>query len=179
MTRAALLAVLAAGCALSRPAPPPPPEPPEQLLAEGSPVPAASALGPDGKPVAVGDVRGKFLVVYFFPLDYASGATAEAEEFRADFARYRKLGGTVVGVSTDDPETHKEFTAKYKVPFPLLSDRGGEVARAFGVPVRGGTIRHATFLVDHHGVVRKVWPRVRPWGHSAEVLAAAKALDRR
>jgi peroxiredoxin Q/BCP len=160
----------------ARPAPVVAPEPPEQLLAEGSPVPAVSALGPDGKPVPVAGGKSKLLVVYFFPLDYAAGATAQAEEFRADYAKYKKLGATIVGVSTDEPRTHKEFAAKYKLPYPLLSDPTGEVARAFGVPIKGGTTRHATFVVDRSGVVRKVWPKVRPWGHSAEVLSAIKEL---
>jgi peroxiredoxin Q/BCP len=152
------------------------PEPAEHLLAEGSPVPAVSALGADGKSVPVAGGKSKLLVVYFFPLDYAAGATAQAEEFRADYAKYKKLGATIVGVSTDEPRTHQEFTAKYKLPFPLLSDQHGEVARAFGVPVNGGTTRHATFLIDRTGVVRKVWPKVRPWGHSAEVLSALKGM---
>jgi peroxiredoxin Q/BCP len=135
-------------------------------------------VGSDEKPVALETFRGKLLVVYFYPLDFAAGATAQAEEFRADYPRYRKLGATVVGISTDEPGTHKEFAAKYKLPYPLLSDRGGEVARAFGLPLVGGATRHATFIADRRGVVRKVWPRVRPWGHSAEVLAALRALDR-
>ena len=117
-------------------------------------------------------------MVYFYPLDYAAGASAEAEEFGADYPKYRKLGASIVGISTDEPGTHKEFAARHKLPYPLLSDRGGEVARAFGIPLTGGATRHATFVVDRRGVVRKVWPRVRPWGHSAEVLSALRALDR-
>jgi peroxiredoxin Q/BCP len=173
---AGLALLVAVGCIPRTPAPPPVTAAPEALLAEGSAVPDVAGIGTDDRPIPLSRFRGKLLVVYFYPLDYASGASAEAEEFRADYARYRKLGAAVVGVSTDEPRVHKEFAAAYKLPFPLLSDRGGEVARAFGVPLTGGATRHATFVVDRTGVVRKVWPRVRPWGHSAEVLAAIRAL---
>jgi thioredoxin-dependent peroxiredoxin len=178
----ALLAVGGASGCIPPGARPPPAVPAAEadgsLLAEGSAVPEVTALGSDGKPVSLGSFRGKFLVVYFYPLDFAAGASAEAEEFRADYASYRKLGASIVGISTDDPRTHQEFATKYKLPYPLLSDRGGEVARAFGVPLTGGATRHATFLVDRRAVVRKVWPKVRPWGHSAEVLTALRALGK-
>jgi peroxiredoxin Q/BCP len=186
MSRGAGLAALLAGWGMSLgclPGARPPPAAPaaeasERLLDEGSAVPEVSAVAMDGKSVPLGGFRSKFLVVYFYPLDFAAGASAEAEEFRADYQKFKKLGASVVGISTDQPETHKEFATKYKLPYPLLSDRGGAVARAFGLPLTGGATRHATFLVDRQGVVRKVWPRVRPWGHSAEVLSALRALDR-
>ena len=147
-------------------------------LSEGSAAPDASALGPKGKTVRVSDFRGKVLVLYFYPVDFAAGATAQAEEFRTDHGRYRSLGAVVVGVSTDDVTTHAEFTRKYKIPYPLLSDKDGQLAAAFEVPLRGNTTPHATFVIDRGGTVRKVFRKVRPWGHSAEVLAAVKEVAR-
>jgi peroxiredoxin Q/BCP len=180
MTRTvAPLLLLLAGC-VPRPSAvaiePAPPDDAPTAIAEGSTLPAASGLDRDGKPVTLGSFHSRLVVVYFYPLDFASGATAEAQEFRDDQAKYRKLGATIVGVSTDEPRTHREFAAKLKIPYPLLSDPSGELAGAFGIPLRGGTTRHATFIVDRHGVVRKAWPHVRPWGHSAEVLAALRDL---
>jgi peroxiredoxin Q/BCP len=175
---AALLCGASLGCVQPRPPPAPVPDPNALLLREGSVLPQVSAVGTDGKPVPLGGFRSKFLVVYFFPLDYAAGATAEAEEFVADYPKYKKLGASIVGISTDEPGTHKEFAARHKLPYPLLSDHDGEVARAFGIPLTGGATRHATFVVDRRGVVRKVWPRVRPWGHSAEVLSALRTMEK-
>jgi peroxiredoxin Q/BCP len=179
-TLALLLLVDLAGCMPRPPSPaaiePAPPDDAPGAISEGSTLPAASALGTDGKAVSLDSFHSRLVVVYFYPLDFASGATAEAQEFRDDQSKYRKLGATVVGVSTDEPRTHREFAAKLKLPYPLLSDPRGELAGAFGIPLRGGTTRHATFIVDRKGVVRKAWPHVRPWGHSAEVLAALRTI---
>jgi peroxiredoxin Q/BCP len=153
----------------------PPVAPPAPTLDEGAAAPDGTAVGPGEKPVRVSDYRGKPLVLYFYPVDFGSSATAEAEEFKADYPRYRKLGVAVVGVSTDHASSHADFTARYKLPFPLLSDPEGALARAFGVPLEAGTTRHFTFFIDRKGVVRKVWRNVRAWGHSADVLAHLKS----
>jgi peroxiredoxin Q/BCP len=76
----------------------------------------------------------------------------------------------LVGVSTDEASSHRDFASHFQLPFLLLSDRGGALAGAFGVPLQGGTTRHFTFFIDRHGVIRKVWRNVRAWGHPAEVL---------
>lgn len=149
------------------------------VLGEGTAAPAASALGPKDKPVSIADFRGKILVLYFYPTDFATGATAEAEEFRDDYAKYKKLGAAIVGVSTDDQHSHADFIKRYRIPFPLLSDPNTELASAFRVPIEAGTARHVTFVIDRDGVIRKVWRKVRAWGHSAEVLAAVKSLGGR
>lgn len=148
-------------------------------VGEGSPAPEGWAVAPNGKTVNISDFRGKVLVLYFYPVAFAAGATAQAEEFRSDHGRYRKLGAVVVGVSTDDPSTHAEFGKKYKVPYQLLSDRGGQLASAFDIQLEAGTAPHTTFVIDRGGVIRKVFRKVRPWGHSAEVLSAVKAAAAR
>ena len=170
------LVALASGCAGLGARPPeaaaPPPPPP--VLEEGATVPDVQATGIDEKPVRLSTFRGKPLVLFFYPVDFSSGGTAEAEEFRAEYLKYRKLGIAVVGVSTDDVSSHRDFAARYKLPFVLLSDHDGALARAFRVPLEGGTTRHYTFFIDRRGVIRKVWRNVRAWGHPAEVLAYAK-----
>jgi peroxiredoxin Q/BCP len=143
-------------------------------LDEGAAAPDGSAVGPTDKIVRISDFRGKPLILYFYPVDFGSSATAEAEEFKSDHARYKKLGVSVVGVSTDDVNSHRDFAARFKLPFLLLSDHEGALARAFGVPLEAGTTRHYTFFVDRHGVIRKVWRNVRAWGHSSDVLTFAK-----
>jgi peroxiredoxin Q/BCP len=158
------------------PAPAPVADGTEAMLREGTAAPDVAAPGVDGKPVRLSSFHGKVLVLYFYPVDFASGAMALAEELRDDYPKYRKLGATVIGVSTDAPGTHRDFAARYRVPFPLLSDGGGQMAQAFGVPLEAGAARHATFVIDRNGVIRKAWRKVRPWGHSAEVLAFLKTL---
>jgi peroxiredoxin Q/BCP len=176
------IAACTLGCAglVGRPPPPPPPvAETSSLIAEGAAAPDAAAVGTNEKQVSIASFRGKVLVLYFYPVDFASGATALAQEFREDHGKYKRLGAVVVGVSSDDVNTHKDFAAKFKLPFALLSDSSGQLARAFGVPLEGGTPKHTTFVIDRRGVVRKVWPKVRPWGgHSAEVLAAVKDAAR-
>jgi peroxiredoxin Q/BCP len=157
-----------AGLGAESAAPAPPPLP---TLDEGTAAPDTAATNTADKLVHLSDFRGKPLLLYFYPVDFGSSGTAEAEEFKADHARYRALGVTVVGVSTDEVNTHRDFTSRFKLPFPLLSDTGGALARAFRIPLEGGTTRHYTFLIDRRGVIRKVWRNVRAWGHSAEVLA--------
>jgi thioredoxin-dependent peroxiredoxin len=146
------------------------------ILPEGTAVPDVAGIATNDKPQPLSRYRGQHLVLYFYPMDFAAGATAQASEFGADHAKYRRLGAEVIGVSTDAPQVHRDFRDKYKLPYPLLSDPDGQIAQAFGVPMQAGTIRHATFLIDRRGIIRKVWPTVHPWGHSREVLTALRAL---
>jgi peroxiredoxin Q/BCP len=167
------------GCATAPPAPVTTavvPDDLSKLLPEGTPAPDVAAVDRNGKSRSLAQFRGKPLVVYFYPMDFATGASAQADEFGGDFAKYRRMGASIVGVSTDQPQVHREFADKHKLPYPLLSDPNGDLARAFGVPLQAGTIQHATFLIDRRGVIRKVWPKVHPWGHSREVLDALKQL---
>jgi peroxiredoxin Q/BCP len=178
--RGALMALALAGLSCAALAPrqppaPPPAPPPPPVLEAGTEAPDVPAIGPNEKEVRLSKYRGRPLVVYFYPVDFGASATAEAEEFKADLPRYQKLGVTVLGVSTDHVSSHKDFSARFKLPFPLLSDPDGALARAFGVPLEAGTTRHYTFFIDRHGVIRKAWKNVRAWGHSSDVLTYAKS----
>jgi peroxiredoxin Q/BCP len=114
--------------------------------------------------------RGRWLVLYFYPRDFTGGCTIEARGFQKDLAAFHNAGAEVVGISADDPESHAEFCGSEALAFPLLSDPGGNVSRAYGSWIAPFSQRH-TFLIDPNGILRARWVAVRPSGHSQEVLA--------
>lgn len=125
------------------------------------------------------DYHGHWLVLYFYPKDFTPGCTTEVCTFRDDIAKLRQAGADVVGVSLDDVKSHAEFAAKYRVPFPLLSDADRKVSTAYGVLVsRLGMhyARRTTFLIDPQGRVAKVYPDVDPEKNSTQVLADLDSL---
>jgi peroxiredoxin Q/BCP len=133
----------------------------------------------DGRTIALRDLRGKKVVLYFYPKDDTPGCTKEACGFRDNLARARSKGAVVLGVSRDDVASHGKFRDKYGLTFPLLSDVTGEVTKAYGVWKEktnyGRTywgIERTTFLIDERGRISRVWPRVKVDGHVDEVLAA-------
>ncbi len=123
--------------------------------------------------------RGKWLVVYFYPKDFTPGCTTQVCAFRDDIVALRKAGAKVFGVSLDDVKSHAEFAAKYQVPFALLSDAQGSVARAWGVYAeRAGVAwaRRETFLIDPQGRVARRYVDVDPQENARQVLADLDAL---
>ena len=116
------------------------------------------------------DFSGQWLVLYFYPKDFTSGCTLEARSFQAALADLRRLGADVVGVSADAAEDHSSFCAAEGLTYPLLSDPGGTVSRAYGSWLAPYSQRH-TFLIDPNGQLRARWLGVRPLGHGQEVLA--------
>ena len=125
------------------------------------------------------DFHGHWLVLYFYPKDFTPGCTTEVCTFRDDIAKLRQAGAGVVGVSLDDVKSHAEFAAKYRVPFPLLSDADRKVSTAYGVLVsRLGMhyARRTTFLIDPQGRIAKVYPDVDPEKNSTQVLADLDSL---
>lgn len=150
-----------------------------QPLAVGAPVPALTAPDQHGVVHALGDKRGRPLVVYFYPKDDTPGCTTQACAFRDTWDAFEAAGVQVLGVSGDGAASKKKFSDKYRLPFPVLSDPGNEWAAAFGVRVILGLTARVTFLVDESGRVAKVYPDVDPALNVAEVLADAKALGDR
>jgi peroxiredoxin Q/BCP len=125
--------------------------------------------------LALSSVRGHLVVVYFYPKDETPGCTKEACAFRDWFAKYEARQVTIFGVSRDSAQRHEEFRAKHNLPFPMVADEDGAVARAYGVPSILGMSSRMTFLVSKDGKIVRVWPNVDPGVHAQEVLAAIDA----
>jgi len=149
------------------------------MIKEGKAAPDFTATNTSGETVRLKDLRGKKVVLYFYPKDDTPGCTKEACSFRDSFAQFRKQGIEVIGVSTDSEASHKKFTTKYKLPFTLLADTDHSIADAYGVygekKFMGRTymgVKRMTFLIDEKGKVRKVFEKVKPEEHAREVLEA-------
>jgi thioredoxin-dependent peroxiredoxin len=146
------------------------------LLAVGAEVPDVSAPAHDGKLVRLRALKGKPLIVYFYPKDDTPGCTVEAKGIRDQYAELSRRA-VVLGVSEDSLDSHKAFASKYELPFQLLDDTNHELASAFGVPLSSGHAKRVTFVIDASGKVSKVFPNVNPDQHAAELIEALKALD--
>lgn len=148
----------------------------------GESAPAFSRKDQAGNEVTLDQLRGKWAVVYFYPKDNTPGCTREACNFRDNFGALRAAGAEVLGVSGDSAASHQKFAEKFELPFTLLVDDGNEMARAYGAwgtkhnygKTYEGIIR-STVVVDPEGKVAKVWKRVTPDAHGAEVLEWLKA----
>jgi peroxiredoxin Q/BCP len=148
----------------------------------GAPAPSFTLPDQDGKPVSLKDFAGKWVVLYFYPKDDTPGCTKEACSFRDNHAALQARGAVVLGVSGDSTASHRKFADKYGLPFPLLADTDHAVARAYGAwgtkrmygKEYEGLIR-STVIIDPEGNVAKTWPKVKPEGHGAEVLAWLEA----
>lgn len=144
-------------------------------LKAGDPAPDVALKLQDGQEVKLSSLAGKQVLVYFYPKDDTPGCTMEAEGLRDGWADLQAAGLTVYGVSTQDAESHKAFIDKYKLPFPLVVDTDGAVAKAFRVPMRGTFAARQSFLIGQDGKIKQVWLDVNPKEHAAAVLAAAKS----
>lgn len=143
-------------------------------LAEGDPAPDIKMPLQDGKTLELSSLKGKNVVVYFYPKDETTGCTIEAQNFRDKFEDLKKADITVIGVSMQDAASHKAFIEKEKLPFDLAID-DGSIAKAFGVPLKGTLHARWTFLVGKDGKVKKIWRDVSPKDHAVEVLQAAQS----
>jgi peroxiredoxin Q/BCP len=150
---------------------------------EGQKAPDFSAATDGGKKLKLSDLRGKPVVLYFYPKDDTTGCTAEACAFRDQLPDFSKLKAQVIGVSKDTVAKHDKFKAKYDLTFPLVSDEDGKICEKYGTWVEKSLygrkymgIERATFLIDKTGAVAKVWHKVKVAGHVDDVLAALKAL---
>jgi len=130
------------------------------------------------------DLKGRAVVLYFYPKDDTPSCTKEACSFRDANHEIQKQGIAVLGVSTDSVDSHKKFAEKYGLPFPLLSDTDATVSRLYGAYGEKSMlgkkymgIYRSTFLIDRNGTVRKVWPKVKPDNHANEVLSTIEALQ--
>src|SRR5512137_564960 len=153
------------------------------MIEEGKKAPEFELASSEGGEVSLKDLKGKTVVLYFYPKDDTPGCTREACAFRDSQGALKKQGVVVLGVSGDSLASHEKFRTKYKLNFPLLSDPDKAVAKKYGAwgekvlygKKTVGMIR-STFVIDGEGAVRKVFPRVKVDGHAEQVMEAVKAL---
>src|SRR5258708_1558327 len=152
----------------------------EKAPSSGTPAPDFTLNSQDGKPLNLRDLRGKWVVLYFYPKDFTSGCTKEAHNFQRDRQQYEQKNAMILGVSVQDEATHQKFCAKEGLSFKLLADTKYEVSSSYDSLVNLGvaklSARH-TFLIDPDGVVRKTYLNVNAEKHSAEVLADLSQLQ--
>ena len=149
------------------------------LLAVGDKAPSFETTDQDGQTVSLRDLKGKKVVLYFYPKDDTPGCTKEACSFRDAWSQLKRRKVEVLGVSVDDAKSHKRFAEKFSLPFTLLADTDKTIVNAYGVwgqkSMYGrkymGTHR-VTYLIDEKGRIAAVWPKVKPDGHAEEILAA-------
>lgn len=147
--------------------------------AAGSEAPAFNLQDQNGEWHALEDYSGQWLAVYFYPRDDTPGCTKEACNFRDNIYAFKAIGASVVGISVDDVESHKEFSDKYKLPFTILADENSETAKAYGVLRDYKVVKLASrqsFLINPEGKVAKHYADVDPDTHTDEVLADIKKL---
>lgn len=140
-----------------------------------------SLVGSDDERHSLGDYKGSWLVLYFYPKDDTPGCTVEACSLRDSHNALTSLGATVIGISMDTPNEHKSFQKKYNLPFMLLSDPIGETIRSYGswgkkMFGNEGILRK-TFVIDPDGIVQKVYGKVTPLGHGDQIARDIKELQ--
>ncbi|MDR3687808.1 MAG: thioredoxin-dependent thiol peroxidase [Fimbriimonas sp.] len=153
------------------------------MIVEGDSFPSFSLPDENGKIVSSDDLRGKSAVIYFYPKDDTTGCTAEACEFRDTLPGID--GVTILGVSPDNPRSHRKFVDKYSLNFTLLADTEQALCKAAGVWAEKSMygkkymgVERSTFVLDGDGKVVKVFRKVKPQGHAAEVKAIVESLGR-
>lgn len=150
------------------------------MLKEGDLAPDFTARDADGGEIKLSDLRGRRVVLYFYPKDDTPGCTKQACSIRDSYGEFEREGIKVIGVSLDDAASHQAFAAKYNLPFTLIADTDRRVSEAFGTYGRqdygGGEVymtnARKTFLIDEQGRIKKIFDKVDVVGHAGEVLAA-------
>jgi peroxiredoxin Q/BCP len=152
------------------------------VIEEGKPAPDFELKSDVGETVRLSDLRGKRVVLYFYPKDDTSGCTAQACGIRDAYGEFEQEGAVVLGVSPDSEKSHVKFKDKYDLPFTLLADEGHAVAEQYGVWVEkkymGRTylgVERSTFVIDTDGTVKRVMRNVKPAEHADDVLATLRS----
>lgn len=126
--------------------------------------------------VSLADLRGQWVVVYFYPKDFTPGCTLEAQRFQKDLAQYQARKTQIIGISADSVDSHADFCDSEGLKFPLLADTDGRVSQAYGSWLGSLSMRHS-FIVDPEGILRAEFVNVRPVIHSSEVIARLDELQ--
>ncbi|MBU6141552.1 thioredoxin-dependent thiol peroxidase [Patescibacteria group bacterium] len=149
----------------------------------GQKAPSFALPDQEGTMHSLADLKGKWVLLYFYPKDNTPGCTIEACGIRDSFPDFQKVKAVVLGVSADPPQSHARFIEKYNLPFTLLSDEKHETLQAYGVwgkkKFMGRSydgISRTSFLIDPEGKIAKIYEEVKPAGHAEEVLQDLKTL---
>jgi thioredoxin-dependent peroxiredoxin len=146
-------------------------------LISGNPAPDFSLPDAQGNPVSLSQFRGQRVVLYFYPRDNTPGCIKEAQGFRDVYTKYQQHNIVILGVSTDNAQSHTKFVNKHQLPFPLLCDEDATVAKAYdsyglkkfmGKEYNG--IYRQTFVIDAAGKIEKIYTKVKPDGHALQIL---------
>jgi len=147
------------------------------MISEGEKVPKFEVKDSNGNTVQSTDFKGKKHVIYFYPKDFTPGCTTEADEFSKDYKKFQNKGIEIIGISPDDVDSHKKFCNKMGIKYILLADVDKEISQKFGVwgkkKFMGREymgVNRSTFLVNEQEKIFKIFPKVKPAGHSKEVL---------
>ena len=153
------------------------------MVEVGKKAPSFSLKDQDGNKVSLSELKGKNVVLYFYPKDNTSGCTKEACNFRDHFPNFGRLDAVIIGVSPDSVESHKKFATKYNLPFRLLSDEKKELVEKYGVWKEKSMygrkymgVERSTFIIDKIGRVRNIFRKVKVADHNKEVIKALKEL---
>ncbi len=149
------------------------------MLKAGDKAPDFKLIADNGETVSLKDLKGRKVILYFYPKDMTSGCTVEACDFRDNIKKFEKKNAVIIGVSPDDTKSHIKFKTKHDLPFTLLSDETHKMLEAYGVwqekSMYGrkymGVVR-TTFLIDEKGRIEKVWEKVKVDGHAEEALGS-------
>lgn len=151
------------------------------MVEEGKKAPDFILPDQNGKKVKLSDLKGKYVVLYFYPKDDTPGCTKEACNFRDSFPKFDKTDAVILGISPDSVASHKKFAEKYKLPFQLLADEDKKVVEKYGVWKEKSMygkkymgVERTTFIIDPEGKIKKIFPKVKVDNHHKEVLEALK-----
>ncbi len=147
------------------------------MLQKGSQAPQFQSIDQEGKSHSITDYAGKWLLLYFYPEDDTSGCTKEACMIRDSFQDFRDKGISVLGVSSDNQESHANFAQKYSLPFSLLVDSDKTILRAYQALADNGDTLRTSYLINPEGVIAKVYIDVQPEIHAEEILRDFEAIQ--
>jgi len=145
-------------------------------LVVGAPAPLFDVKGHTGAPLRLASLKGRPVVLYFYPKDETPGCTTEACAFRDGFAELTKRGVVLIGVSADTDESHRNFATSHKLPFQLVSDAKGDLSKAYGVPFNNGFISRHTIVIGPDGNIKKLYRTVKVADHAAEILRDTEGM---
>lgn len=151
------------------------------MIEEGKKAPEFTLPDSDGNLISLNDFKGKNVVLYFYPKDLTPGCTVESCDFRDAHPDFKKINAVVLGLSVDSQKKHRKFRDKYNLPFTLLSDEDKKVVNQYGVWKEKSMfgkkymgIERTTVIIDHEGIIKKIFPKVSVPGHVEEVLKVLK-----